>query len=257
MTTDWVERVRPTILANLSLFCRSGDAAEWRETHVASLAKYLTDIDPSLAPLSFILRSEEQRSASILLTANTEDAESAPNSQHLISIYKALARRITRIVRRKMASNHHPNRQFCMATRAAISREPANIALYSWRMFWEGLGRLESNVLFTRTPKDRWRQQVLDRAKRMFAESADSDAAHWSQWKDSHLFAAACLGTLAECIKRSNEVESTEYAGELASSLTCEFVPFCLSNEVGLRIPLQTLHLVVPEEFSALRAFFA
>ena len=257
-TADWVERARPTILANLSVFCRSGDAAGWRETYVASLAKYLADIDPSLAAPSFILRSEAQLPTNSLLTVGSdEDRECAPDSQHLISIYKAMARRITRIVRRKLAAAHHPNRQFCMATRAAISREPANITLYSWRMFWEGLGRLESNMLFTRTPKDRWRKQVLDRAKQMFAETAESNAARWSRWTDSHLFAAACLGTLVECMKRSGEVESTEYAGELASSLTCEFVPFCLSNK-GVPTPsVQTLHLVVPEEFSALRAFLA
>jgi hypothetical protein len=258
ITADWINRVRPTILANLPVFCRSGDPVRWREPHVASLGKYLATIDPSLAPPSFILSSDGQLPRSTLLTSGSGDEqESSPKSEHLIAIYKAIARRITRVVRRKIAAVHRPGPRLCTKTRTAIDREPTNIALYSWRMFWEGLGRLESKALFTRTSKDRWRQQVLDRASRMFAGAPESDADRWSQWTDSHLFGAACLGTLAECIKRSGEVESTEHAGELASSLTCEFVPFCLSTRCPPAGTKQALHLLLPEEFSILRTFLA
>jgi hypothetical protein len=255
ITADWVERVRPKLLAGITGFGRGGGRASRSLEHVAHFASYLTDLDPSLAPPSFILLDQDQKQRNTLITAaSAPDCSEVVESDRLVSIYKAIARRITRLVRKRIVRAHEPSQRFCSATARAMRREPSNIALHAWRMFWEGVGRLESATLNTRKPRDRWRSQMLDRAQRMFSSIDREKISGWSQWTDGHLFGAACLGTFVECIKRAGEVEDTEHAGDLADSLTGEFVPFCLSNE-DVTNGTKSLHLWLPQEFEVLKSY--
>jgi hypothetical protein len=243
-------------LAGITGYYRSSDHTSRYLDHATNFASYLAKLDPSLAPPHFVLLEDCQKPRNTLITAasSSDDGETI-ESEKLVSIYKAIARRITRLVRKRVSRAHPPPRRFCSAAIRAMRSEPSNIALHAWRMFWEGLGRLESASLFTPTPRDRWRSQILDRAQRMFSSVDREKTSGWSQWTDGHLFGAACLGTFVECVKRAGEVESTEHAGELADSLTCEFVPFCLTRDDGTPTGNRALHLWVPQEFEVLKSF--
>jgi hypothetical protein len=121
-------------------------------------------------------------------------------------------------------------------------------------MYWEGFAPDQWDAVMTARKKIRrsWRSALLQRFTEVFGGAPEEKAAVWSDWADSHFLAAACLGTLAECLKRSVEVESIRTAGRLSTSMTGEFIPFALANDRGDQGGDRLVHLWMPIELASL-----
>lgn len=223
-TAAWLLHVKREALVPLYRFAGCESESPVFSHHIGCLSEFLGQVDESLRPPSFLVSPERRKARHAVRTLRTTKAAPTMSDRDLVSVYKAIARRLTRRVRRKLKNRYPHAGTFALVLHEQIQADPDNIVLYAWRAYWEGVAWYDWNAIFTNSlaGRNRWRGTVLARFVELVGKRPDSDKLGLS---DLHFLASACLATLQECTERVGEALSLRDAGKLAAQITGEHVP--------------------------------
>lgn len=243
-TAAWLLRVKREAIVPLYRFVTAPSETSILSRHIGVLSEFMADIDVSLKPPTFLVTPQRRSAAKAVRTLHIPKAARTVQDHDLLSVYKAVARRLTRRVRRRLKRRYPRARTFTTALHERIQGDPENIALFAWRAYWEGVSWHDWNRILTgsRAGRDRWRDAVLNRFVELFGKQPNSNQLGVS---DLHFLASACLGTLLECCNRTGEAQSLRDAGRLAAQITGECIPMGMERMTPLRDRL--IHLWIPQ----------
>jgi hypothetical protein len=241
---EWIDAVAAMRLKIIPFLRRGGSAGSLLDEDIANLAGRAKDLNPTLVTPAGIL-SENNGVGHSVRRSTVLGGDVTPDEDAIVlAVYKAIARRFTRAVASYLQTKFR-SRRFSMPHWLASRSAAPHIALLAWKIYWQGCDN-ERSVRALPCAMNEWRANFLYRYRKLYARQSPSVVGPLlpsEVWRLQHLAAVACLGTFAECLRRSTGYTSINESSTLAAEITGEDVSVCVTESDGQQIGASALHL--------------
>jgi hypothetical protein len=213
-------------------------------SEIQYLPAVLAKIDPSLLPLpQHLFASAAPAPVTVSqVTSTSELRDGTDKMGTIVSIYKAIARRLTRkIIGEQKTDIEHPDtvRRFA--------------ALVGWKLYWEDCA--DYRVVFARRGgrTTACAESVYSRFRELISGTPIDNIA---EYECGHLMVATALGTFAEALTLAEKYNEAGKAGRIAREISGAQIPLIVSQGPSDRSGKTTLYRREAADLKTIDALF-